>query len=142
MYNISSNYYDITARRWNSNIPPIQLIDLQYLVVNITCDISNIKYILAQICNISRNISKIFIMPDCDLIKLFWPRQLACATRGGYLIPSCFSNITKVKNGYFWPENGHFVFENGHGTFQKYFHLIGSEKLYYDAWNHQFWYII
>ena len=41
--------------------------------------------------------------------------------------------------GPFWPKNGHFGFENGHGSFQKYFHLIGSEKLYYGAWNHPFW---
>ena len=32
---------------------------------------------------------------------------------------------------------GHFGFKNGHGSFRKYFHLIGSEKLYYGVWNYQ-----
>ena len=53
-----------------------------------------------------------------------------------YSLPSCLSN---VKNYHFGPKNGHFGFENGPGSFQKYFHLIGSKKLYYGAWNHPFW---
>ena len=45
----------------------------------------------------------------------------------------------RPKYGHFGLSNGHFGFENGHGSFQKYFHLIGSKKLYYRVWNHQFY---
>ena len=47
-----------------------------------------------------------------------------------YLIPLCLSNVKRPKNGHHGPKNGHFGFENHHGSFWKYFHLIGSKKLY------------
>ena len=42
------------------------------------------------------------------------------------------------KYGHFGLKNGHFGFGNGHGNFRTYFHMIGSEKLYFGVWNHPF----
>ena len=72
-----------------------------------------------------------------DQMKIFLERSMAIFKSK---MATFRPNI--VIYGPFWPKNGHFGFENGHGSFQKYFHLIGSKKLNYGAWNQPFQYII